>query len=398
MASFRLLHFSSPTILRAIDRQRLLAFLQPYQEFLDRRQTSLPSSDSSEELDYEALVGVFMSPQDDTPKELIDALYCVDGMATSRGMDDLLDAAKEAGLVLDTRKDCSPADVAVQVWLKCPELLERKQAEQHLFTPRSFEYFQTNQEPPLPFRLPDEVTIRELESALNVWFEGRNRGPTARVYIFEREDMVWFLVRHGEPFKREESVEGTEPTSVTYRPLKYDVLVYVPAQGEIRINAQSKGEKQLYRREFGRHFFGRDDYFPDGMKYTLAPLRECGSDCLTCVDIEQMEWVRLKELHYDWGGPHGECEIAKASDLFAALEERGRRVIPRTPRLARAVFLVKFRDAKRPRSVTIKPPNVATYMRDGDSDLVEEWLTKRGFLNVCGDADDSAFDPLLASA
>ena len=48
--------------------------------------------------------------------------------------------------------------------------------------------------------------------------------------------------------------------------------------------------------------------------------------------------------------------------------------------LKRAVFQVKFADAKRPRSVTIAPTNRAKYERDDDGSFLEAWLKKRGFI------------------
>jgi hypothetical protein len=197
-----------------------------------------------------------------------------------------------------------------------------------------------------------------------------------------------------EPFKREESFQGTEPTSIAYRPLKYDVVVYDPCLGELRIHAQLKGEKDLYKRAFGRHLFGRADFFPDGVKYTLEPLRENGEACLMCADVDGLERMRLRELHYRWGGAQSLYEIARANDLFAAMHDRGS-TMPAFPILARAVFQVKFHGVERPRLVTIKPPNVAFYDRDQDNGPIEEWLRRRGFLDVHPD-DDQTADPLLA--
>lgn len=88
----------------------------------------------------------------------------------------------------------------------------------------------------------------------------------------DKDDGVWFLVRHGEPFKREESIDGSQASSIYYRPLRYDVLVYVPQIGELRIHACSKGEKQLYRDQLGKHLFGDADIFTGTEKYTLEPL------------------------------------------------------------------------------------------------------------------------------
>ena len=106
--------------------------------------------------------------------------------------------------------------------------------------------------------------------------------------------------------------------------------------------------------------------------------------------------MHLKELHYAWGDRHDLYETIRATDLFAAMRERGDLAIPSTPRLARAVFLMKFRDNARPRTVTIKSPNVALYARDDDAVVVEDWLYLRGFLNVSPD-DGSFADPILVS-
>ena len=70
--------------------------------------------------------------------------------------------------------------------------------------------------------------------------------------------------------------------------------------------------------------------------------------------------------------------MRKATDLFSAMGRRNRS-LPEKARLLRAGFLMKFEDAKQPRMVTIAPPNVSSYGRDGDSTLVERWMQKRGF-------------------
>ena len=51
--------------------------------------------------------------------------------------------------------------------------------------------------------------------------------------------------------RREGSLDGGQASSVFYRPEKYDVLVYEPTIGEIRMHACGKGEKDLFRRQFG---------------------------------------------------------------------------------------------------------------------------------------------------
>ena len=137
------------------------------------------------------------------------------------------------------------------------------------------------------------------------------------------------------------------------------MVVYNQVLGELRVNAASKGEKELYKTEFGRHLFGSEDHFPGSAKYTLEPLRRDGHASLVCSDIDGMEWARLTEIRYYWGGSEGEIEIRKAADIFAALGD-GRGRIPDGPHppIVRAVFDVKFADSKTPRSVGIQPSNI----------------------------------------
>ena len=271
-------------------------------------------------------------------------------MATPEGMDALLDEVDRQNLQRATGSDHSPEDIAVQVWLLNRDILERKHAEHHLAKARTFESYQMDRFRRPTFKRPSNKQLGALTSALDDWFEAKKRGRGARIIMCEKNDEVWFLVRHGEPFKREESIDGTEASSVSYRPLKYDVLVYAPQIGELRINARSKAEKQLYRTQFGKHLFGDEDIFPGTEKYTLDPLREQGEDALACADIDGIDWVKLKEVQFFYSGNPWEVVSRKSDDLFALLQARDRR-FPESGRIIRATFLVKFTDGKTPRSV-----------------------------------------------
>lgn len=377
MSTFNLRRFSSPEGLKAIKKSHLLALFSPHAPFFEGRGVALPPEKSVDGLDYNALVQVLMTPDHDTPKTLANALYFIHEMATEEGMDILLEEAESRGLTLET--DPTPADVAVQLWLVDHNVIERKHAEQHLRNPRSFAYYQTDADPIPAFREPDERVIKALESELDDWFEMKKRGRGARVFVYHKDGEAWFLVRHGDPFKREGSIESGESSSVFYRPEKFDVLVYDGSRGEIRMNARSKGERELYRKQLGKHLFGDEAFFPGEGKYTLDPLRTDGEAALVCTDVAGLEYVRLREVHFFWGGANREMEIRKADDVFAAFTARSRQ-FPAKARISCAKFQVKFADSKTPRSLTIKPSNIAQYQRDDDAAAIEDWLLKRGFI------------------
>jgi hypothetical protein len=387
MAAFILRQFSRPETLRTIDRKRLIRFLLPFSEFLQSRGLSLPQATSDIDIHYESLAELFMTPSEATPKDLIDALYFVNEMATDDGMDALIAEAKARNAKLKFQANQTAADIAVQIWLLDKDILERKHAEHHLENVRSFESFQAICDRLPKFKLLTEKKLKLLEDGLGKWFSGRNRGRNVRVIVCQRSHSVWFLIRHGEPFKREESINGGKSSCVCYRPVKYDVVTFLPLTGELRINARSKGEKQVYCAQFGKHLFGDEQLFAGIEKYTLDPLRNDESDSLAVGGIENFDWIRLREVQILYGGNAWELVTHKSNDLFALLESRGQR-FPQHGRIVRATFQVKFADAKTPRSVVIKPSNVAQFSRDDDSLIVEQWLTARGFSITEGTRED----------
>jgi len=379
MATFNLRRFSQPDTLRAIRPDHLIRLLSPHGKFFADRGVTLPSLGSEDGLNFEALVHVFMTPDTDTPSELANALYFIHEMATPDGMDELLLEAENNGIRLDGNPDPTAADVAIQVWLQNPDVLERKHAEQDLTRKRSFEYFQTKASPVPKLNNPSRQTLAALEKELDDWFITKKRGGGSRVFVFPKDDAVWFLVRHGEPFERKSVIEGGESTGLFFRAETFDVLVYDRSLGELRMTSCSKGERDIYQKKFGLHLFGNEEFFPGTSKFTLEPLRTDGAKSLVCNDVDGMDWAKLTQIEFFWGGAAKEFEIRKADDVFAAFAAR-ERSLPAKVRIRYASFHVKFTDSKTPRTVTVRPSNITSYTRDDDSTIAEKWLRNRGFI------------------
>jgi hypothetical protein len=381
MATLNPRRFAQPDTLKSIAHERLIAFLAPFAAYLADRELVLPDS-SGEEIDYGLLSSILMSPDEKTPPAMADALYFVHEMATDDGMDRLLEAAKEAGISLDDTPESTPADIAVQVWLKSPALIERMHAEVMVQRPKSFEYFAGKAGVRKDVPAPTAKQIAAVQADLDAWFVEHKRGTGSKVFVFPDKDhkgKAWILVRHGKTMTREGATKDGESSSVYYRPEVHDVLIYDATQDEIGINTGTKGEQKLYREVFGSHLFDDPAYFPEGDKFTLQPLIDDGADSLVCTDVDGIEWVKLKEVQRYWGGKHKEVETRRADDLFAAMTARSTS-FSAGAKLIRAVFLVKFDGVKKARSVTIRPKNIAKYDRDEDSVRIEKWLVKRGFV------------------
>jgi hypothetical protein len=380
LATFILKHFSSPEALKKVAPARLIAFLSSHREFLNRRGMSLPSAEAAGSLDLQQLVHIFMTPEDPaarTPSELIDALYVLDEVATPAGMDAILQNAADLGIPLSNTPDQAPMDVAVEAWLIDRDLVLNAHAEQYLDHPRSFEYFPRSLKSKNPYQPPTKHILHTIEQDLDCWFENHRRGRGARVFMFPRGCSTWFLVRHGQPLRREGSMDNGQPSSVVYRPERFDVLVYDHNLDEIRINAQSKGEKDIYREILGKHLRGDAGYFGTAAKYTLDPLRVDKTNSLNCQDIPGIEKITLREVKFFWGGAENEVETRRAVDIFAAYAARNHE-FPRLPKIIEARFEVKFTGSKATRMVTVRGHNTQC-VRDPDTTLIESWLKARGF-------------------
>lgn len=381
MSTYNLRRFANPECLKTINPSYLVQFLDPHRAHLAKRGLTLPPPLGTEEVDYELLTQILQSSDADTPQPLIDSLFYVNEMSTTDSMDELLKAAEGTGLHLDVGKDPTPADVAIQVVLRDPQLIEYKHAEQYLQKPRSYEYFGSAKEGWAQLRTPGQRKIRAIEKALDKAFEAKKRGRSTKVFVFERGSEIELLIRHGEPCRREGAIAKGQSASVFYRPECFDVIGLDRYVGELRIHSKSNWERQLYREVLGRQLFKDENFFPQTDKYTLEPLRNDGKRSLVCVDVLGIEWIRLREIWFRWGGVNGEVQMHRAEDVFDSLEAR-LASMPHHPRIIKASFLVKFTDSKTARVVKIKPPNVTQYVRDGDGVVVEHWLIKRNFVKV----------------
>jgi hypothetical protein len=395
--SFKLRNFSDPAILKAISRPLMVQFLQRYVEFLAGRHFNMCAGD---EFDYDHLASILMSPDEDTPEELLDALFFIDEMSLTEYYDDLMDKMPTAGIDPASLPEPTAADLAVAIWLTSPNLLESIHAERFMVRAKKFDSFLTTCSTIPSFTLPTAATIQNIEDDLNCWFETKKRGRCTKVFVFMRDETAWFLVRHGEPYKREGTLKNGESSSIFYRPEKFDVLLYNPQLGEFSVHASTKGEKKAYCKYFGKHLFGSESMFDienTGAKYSLDMLRIEGSDSLLCTDVDGIDEIKLCELQFRHDANIYHIEIHKADDVFESIKSQSR-CIPASASLVRASFKITFTNSVRPRTVSVRPPNVAIFDRESDNEIVNTWLEKRGFIITKKETLDGETDPFLAVA
>lgn len=398
MASFNPRKFSDPDRLKAIAPERLRAFLAPWHRYLGERGFEFPAR-AGDEIDYDALAQIVLTPDRETPTEMVDALYYVHETAGADDMDELIVAARAQGVVIPEDPHATPIDLAIDVWCAAPDLVRSRHAEAIALRQQNFEYFGPQRPLRAPFPAMDDALRVTIESALDDWFEAHRRGRGCRVFIFRHPPMTWVLVRHGETMRREASQQEDGGAGIEfYRPQRHDVLLYDERSGDIGVHAKTKGERNLYLRTLGRFLFDDEEHFPPVGRFTLDPLVAHGGESLNVGDIDGIAGVRLVEYRRYWGGAFRETETRKAENVFAALAQRDGATLAGA-RLVSATFKVAFEGAEKERSVTIRPPGIARFERNEDSELIERWLRARGFILTGVDTDDDeAATAVLADA
>lgn len=399
MSAFNPRIFTNPGRLKEISPQRLKAFLTPWQDYFTARNLDLSAAPIAD-LPYDGIAHILLNPDESVPENMVDALYYVHETANTEAMEELLERAEHAGLQLDADPEVTAADVAVQIWLTKPELLQCHHAETVAFKRTNFMYFSGSATKKTTGSLPviSEAAFNAMQDHMDGWFEKKRRGHDCRIFAFPRGKKVWLLVRHGMPMRREGKHQDNGESGIAfYRPQQHDVLIYDSETDEIGVNAGTKGERELYLETFGDVLFGSETYFEKSERYTLEPLRDSGPNSMACDEIEGIKKVRLVEFGRFWPGAVPEREIRKSDDLFKAYAENWHLRLGKGT-FTHATFKFAFEGTKRERSVTIRPANIARYERESDEAMIEEWLKARGFWNIqaedAEDEDDANFEVL----
>ena len=389
MASTNFRSFTNPDRLKSISQKHLLKFFSSWKGYFSDRGLQLPEV-AGDDFPYDGLAQILMRADDKVPHEMVDALYYVHETATKESAEELIDAAAKAGLVIEAGEEPSDADIALQIWLQNPELLRRQHAEVVAFNRSRFIYFagRIGKKGPAPDPTPAQTAF--MQENMDSWFDKKRRGKGSRIFAFPRGTKTWFLVRHGEPMRREGRHEDDGASGIAYyRPQKHDVIIYDGETDELAVNAGTKGEIELYLKTLGTVLFKDEKYFDRSNRFTLDPLLEKGKDALENDTVPEIVSVRLIEIERFWGGKAKEKEVRKATDLFLAWEGDWKRRLSGGS-IDRAVFKFRFDGDGKERTVAILPPSLARYDRDADSDLIDRWLKDQKFCrpNPEGDDDD----------
>jgi len=382
-SSFTPKHVSSPQLLERISQPVLLRLLQKYENYF-RSENVMPSPDGK--VDYNRLSLVIASPNEVMPAYLMADLFYWDEVAEMADADALIGLAEKHDIDID--EEATTEEIALLVRLDAPDALEDLHAAYHAHgllrkKKRFLSYFATVGSLP-EWEKPTAKRLKCFERDMDDWYDSHKKGRGTRVSLIEKDGAVWFIIRHGETFKRESALDKGQPTLVFYRPEAYDLLIYYHKQGELAIYNSGNGmrERRAYCTYLGNGLFDNPSFFErtDAKKYTLEPLRQRGRASLDCADVDGLQSARLTFLRYRFDGDNNHSVTHMANDVFTGLENIGE-VIPEGAELVcMGVKLTPSSELGGERNVKLYAPNVSVYDHERDAELAHRFLAEKGFI------------------
>jgi hypothetical protein len=381
--------FSDPLFLRRIGRPLLEQFLRRFEPSLAGGATLLPPPRALDQEFFNLMAHLLMIPEG-LPDAMREALHTIGEMAGPDGQERIEQVTREAGRTLTPGEDCSREDIAMHLWLEEPALLARARNLHRLSLLRTFHHFGCAGDFASASRPRVEMrSVAALRDRCEQWFASHRRGrQNTRIECYEPrgegrpggEAERWFLIRHGDTCVRAPRIDRGETEVIHFRPAKDDVVVFNPARRELRINARTLGERDLYRAAFGEHIFDSAAAFSERRRYTLDPLLTEGRAALDAGRLPDIRKVVLRGVEAACPGAGAPRLLLKAGDVFEALREGGLTGWPpESAELTHAWFDLYFKDAAAPRSMQLRPPNTLRLPRNVNPESVETWFAERGF-------------------
>ena len=241
--------------------------------------------------------------------------------------------------------------------------------------------------------------IRDFEEGMNLIFQSKNYGNTARVTLTENDSReLVLLVRHGDSYRRQGIVmNGRKSKTIGFQPESYNTLSINRDTGELRLGIPTspKWMEDAYCRQLGKSLFNDYDAFSAPRINDLDKIRELGRNILVYHGAAEVKSISLLSIKAFLSGDSGMCAILEADngDLFRDME-RHHFKLSSMGRIIRAKFLVKIGRAER--TIVLDASNRSGYDYDDFGMVVDEWLRQVGVIHTLMQNDEAIHVELLA--
>ncbi len=373
LVQLELLEMASPALLKRV--------LDPFETFLTARGVGFEQRLDAVWLRrlHDALAA---SPQE-MPGDLQQLLLDLGDLATRDAYEHAIGLAKDRGLDDLCAVRLSRVDLALRLLAEHRELSQQVRTRtQSVETKRFVEFFGRGAAVLHGHR--SNARLLGMGAELGDWFRARNRTGHCEVIATQVGQEVSFVVVHGLPLRNQGVIETDEKrTRKTFVPSKQDVVVYDGTTGRLGVHAQYAREHDLYRRQFGKTFFGDEDHFQAMPVFSGQPLCELGPAALDTHGVPGLLAVGLRELKVRTDDARGnEVWVWRGEDLRSQIASPfGQMALSRGQivQLELALLLV---NRPRPVRVELQLPNHLSFDRRVGEGVVREYLLESGFMQM----------------
>ena len=397
MAGSNLRKFKNPEVLRKFSFQRLLEMVGRYKGYFDRMQFQIEGA-TEETFDYDRLAEILSNQMFVGEYEELFNGFALVGATSMECFNDVLrtfiSRSSYAGELTDTM---STADMALLVYLHDPEELSVLETDYAALKKKSFAMRATRRD--IRNLVITPAQIRDFEEGMNLIFQSKNYGNTARVTLTENDSHeLVLLVRHGDSYRRQGIVmNGRKSKTIGFQPESYNTLSINRDTGELRLGIPTspKWMEDAYCRQLGKSLFNDYDAFSAPRINDLDKIRELGRNILVYHGAAEVKSISLLSIKAYLSGSDGMSAILEADDgdLFRDME-RHHFKLSSMGRIIRAKFLVKI--GRSERTIILDASNRSGYDYDDFGMVVDEWLRQVGVIHTLMQNDEAIHVELLA--
>ncbi len=397
MAGSNLRKFKNPEVLRKFSFQRLLEMVGRYKGYFDRMQFQVEGA-TEETFDYDRLAEILSNQMFVGEYEELFNGFALVGATSMECFNDVLrtfiSRSSYAGELTDTM---STADMALLVYLHDPEELSVLETDYAALKKKSFAMRATRRD--IRNLVITPAQIRDFEEGMNLIFQSKNYGNTARVTLTENDSReLVLLVRHGDSYRRQGIVmNGRKSKTIGFQPESYNTLSINRDTGELRLGIPTspKWMEDAYCRQLGKSLFDDYDAFSAPRINDLDKIRELGRNILVYHGAAEVKSISLLSVKAFLSGSDGMSAILEADDgdLFRDME-RHHFKLSSMGRIIRAKFLVKI--GRSERTIILDASNRSGYDYDDFGMVVDEWLRQVGVIHTLMQNDEAIHVELLA--
>lgn len=383
MAGSNLRKFKNPEVLRKFSFQRLLEMVGRYKGYFDRMQFQIEGA-TEETFDYDRLAEILSNQMFVGEYEELFNGFALVGATSMECFNDILrtfiSRSSYAGELTDTM---STADMALLVYLHDPEELSVLESDYAALKKKSFAMRATRRD--IRNLVITPAQIRDFEEGMNLIFQSKNYGNTARVTLTENDSReLVLLVRHGDSYRRQGIVmNGRKSKTIGFQPESYNTLSINRDTGELRLGIPTspKWMEDAYCRQLGKSLFNDYDAFSAPRINDLDKIRELGRNILVYHGAAEVKSISLLSIKAFLSGDSGMCAILEADngDLFRDME-RHHFKLSSMGRIIRAKFLVKIGQSER--TIILDASNRSGYDYDDFGMVVDAWLRQVGIIHA----------------